>query len=541
MPTVDVSSSRITPRRASTVKLPSGAFQAEFRAMEQQGQATSRLGRTLGNIGARLTAADELRQVNAANTATDAFIDNWSIKAAKDTDFTTQRERFDEDFEAFRADTLSQSSGRASKVIGSQLDRAQSSWGTRFELRAHDRLMAEERSNSAQADKSSIDREAVENESQRGTEWKLYNARLNALNGNGQLAQTGRWSREGRIRARTIQKVQSDVLVSPQDAVLMLGSKADMVESGEFNKEEVASLTSEDMIDLKEVADKQVAAQRADLENARKDANEAIARDFQAKIVDPGVPIAQTQREFLAAVRSGRLEKTQISGLDAAIKSRISNAGKTADPEAIARSTDEYESLEENGKLDEAHAVAMRDAWMHTEAVTRGRLEEIAKARANPLEESADPALKDFIAISKQMQASQLSALKARTDEEELEGPALKQFEKDTATIGITWLNLNAKLRAVYNRTDIDEKKKRELAQEIILPAQQDSAKAVTRSIWGRMFAFQRRFTPLGAIEGIVSTFGGAGDVPTVSTKAERDALAPGTRYKDSQGREAIR
>ncbi len=536
MPNIDVSSANIRSRQVSRVRLPAGAFQAEFRAQEQAGRQTGRLAQTLGAIGARMTAADELRQVNAAQTATDKFIDDWSLKAATDTDFATQRERFDEEFEAFSADTRSQTSGRASGIVASQLDRAQSSWGTRFEIRAHGRLMAEERANSPQANKSSIDREAVENVAERGTEWKLFIARLNALDANGQLAQTGRWSREGRIRARTIQKAQTDGIISSKDAVLMLGSKADMVESGEFNKEEVDSLTDEDMKDLKEVAEKQVAAQRADVDNAEKDRNERVARDFQAKIVDPKVPIAKTQQEFLTAVRAGILEKTQISGLDSAINSRISNAGKTADPEEIARSTDEYEKLEENGKLDEAHAVAMRDAWMHTEAVTRGRLEEIAEARANPSKQSTDPSLKEFISISENMESQMTAVLKAQTDEEKLDEAGQKEFRESTAVIGLNRLNRNAKLRDIYSRTDIDEKKKRELAQEIVLPAQQEAAKAVTRSIWKRAFAFQRRFTPFGAVEGIISTFQSGkvrvrkpdGTIGTVSKKNLKEAQDAG-------------
>jgi hypothetical protein len=255
---------------------------------------------------------------------------------------------------------------------------------------------------------------------------------------------------------------------------------------------------SEDVAELKGRFGRAREGAIADNENARKELGERTASELEAQISTKNIPINDIQRSFAEGLDAGLWTAPQIRTLRGSIESRITNAGKTASLDEKARATDEYETLQEAGKLDEAKAVALRDAWMHTEAVTRGRLDEIAKAKANP-DLTTDPALKEFLSISENIETQVTAALKARTDEDELDEAGVRQFADDTATIGMNRLNRNTKIREIYKREDIDEKKKRELAQEVVLPAQQEAAKNVTGSIWRRLFRnAPTGFTALG-------------------------------------------
>ena len=502
MATLDTTRTKVRPRATAGVQRQ--AFTAEARALQRQGRAVKEFGGKVASLAERVELLDAQNDIDQASLDFDTMQDKAFSDRRGNPDLAGHRKQWDTDSEAWINERISSvRSKKAQDALRISLGRRRLAEGTRIEVDAFRRAGMEARARFAQKLQSVVEEGLDEPGSEMQEETlKRFAADLKVL------IKAGHFTESDAVDAQktlAIMTVQTAAERWPQAVVETLsgeGAALDLI----LTDDQIKMLTAEDLDDLQADAQRELKAQQSDVKNRIKEQNEKLARDIQAKIVDPTIPIAKTQTEYLTAVRNGNLERTQISGLGAAIKSRISNAGKTADPEAIAISTDEYENLEENGKLDEAHAVALRDAWMHTEAVTRGRLEEIAKARANPSKESTDPNLKEFIDISNKMESNMLTVLKAQTDEEELKQAGRKEFRRSTATLGLNRLNRNAKIRDIYSRTDIDEKKKRELAQEIVLPAQQEAAKAVTKSIWGRAFDFQRRFTPFGAVEGIIST-----------------------------------
>ena len=273
MPTVDVSSARVRSQSINTVKLPAGAFQAEFRALEQSGRATSALGGTIATIGNKLQSASDARSMNAALLKAQQYDDTFSADMLKDTDYATQAERYTQGFDAATLGLDEDLSPRAQQELRNRLSLRKSRGSTRAKADAHLNLAREERANAALHDQRSVDDESNEaSDKMRQLFRNEYKANLNRLEANGQLAATGRWSREGRWRNRTMTKAQSFSARRPGEMALVLESKASMAESGLFDDTEIDSLTDEDVRTLLENAQREDAFEQLQRRTRQQDA-----------------------------------------------------------------------------------------------------------------------------------------------------------------------------------------------------------------------------------------------------------------------------
>lgn len=556
MPTIDVTQAKILPEAQPGLQISPSAFTAEARAGQEFGREIGRFGERVRQLMDRIELLDAQKQIDETKAGYAEMLDQDNSERLTNKDFKTHRTNYETRHDNFKDSASGQWGRKAEGVLTPWLRIQRAQNATRIEANAYRMMAADMIALEPQTTQGGIDREAAENDPD--VKYEIFqeeNQRYDGMGsrGSGLLADA---EVEGLKHTRVIMKAATQAELNPVGSVKNFASKKAMLKSGLFFKQEVELLTADDMDAIQEDARREGEAQRADHENKRRDENEALSRDFQAKIVDLDVPIAKTQKEFMDAVRSGRLEQNQISRLNAAIKSRISNAGNTATVEQKARADNEWAKAFHSGKLDQAESIAMQDAWMYStpgSAVTRGRLDKIEAARNEP-ETAVNDTLNEFLSISEGMHSRMIEVLKATTEEDQLDIAGARALAKSSAQFGLEREVRNRQLREIFDRyvkKEITAVQMRTEMEEVVLPSQQEAAKAVTRGIWNELTPSLLSASSLGgiagggALGGVVQrgtrTFREKADIPTITTKAERDALATGTRYKDSQGREATR
>lgn len=167
---------------------------------------------------------------------------------------------------------------------------------------------------------------------------------------------------------------------------------------------------------------------------------------------------------------------------------------------------DKDEQLAFDGKL------SLRDIQKHTgpdgySDTDARRLREIIK---DPVGQ-ADPTLKDALAEVEAFADIQRKAV-SELDEDDLEdGVLTKKAQGEIRTQRANILSKSSKLKydlrqLKVKKPDMTQDQYNKEIKATLLSAKDEAAKKVTDSIWKRAFAFQRRFTPIGAVEGIIST-----------------------------------
>ncbi|MEE9365875.1 MAG: hypothetical protein V3W44_04225 [Dehalococcoidales bacterium] len=521
MVVVDVPSGRIQKQAIRTTQLPAGAFGQEARARQAAARELSILGQKAGALGSKLQSAEDLHASNAALLAAQQYDDKFTAEMLRDTEYSTQPKRYGEGFDLATTGFDDNMSKAAREVLTARLA-AQRSGGTlRAESNAFRSLTRQDAANQITNAQRSVAEEAayldlddpdIGDKARAGFRrdfgFEIQRAALLGL-----VKPAGPLSVQGRWRTRSLIKGSGFAARSPEDAVDMFASRESLLKEGIFDKTEVDSLTDEDIGELKEAAEEQIDAREADAKNARKEANEKIARDLAAQLAGPDPSLTEIQAEFRAAIKSGALERTQITTLEASIKSHLANAGKKATVEQRAASDNNWAKAFHAGKFDEAEGIALKDAWMYAtpgSAVTRGRLEKIAAARNKP-EIAVNDTLDAFIDISNDMATRMIEVSKARTDESELDEEGARKFARDTAKIGLEQESRDRQMRAVHDQYiagEIDAPQMRTKLEAIVLPAQEQAAKDVTMSIWEqirgglRLTAFRRPKEPRVSLGG---------------------------------------
>jgi hypothetical protein len=135
----------VAPARINTTQLPAGAFQAEFRAVQESSQANRQLiGATTGLLF-KIEAANDVRIADEALLAAQQYDDRFAVEMLKDRDYATQADRYDQGFAAATEGLGEGMSSRGRKRLELQMASRRSRGRTRTEADAYLSMAAAQR------------------------------------------------------------------------------------------------------------------------------------------------------------------------------------------------------------------------------------------------------------------------------------------------------------------------------------------------------------------------------------------------------------
>jgi len=298
MPTLIVENQRrVRPTKATPdVRIPAGAFSADYRAMSGLGATLQGAGGQFGDIALRTKLLDKSNQIRKGQAAYDEFYTTGAAERFKDTDFANHRKKFGESHDDWSKTYLEgvESPG-AKDRLRLYFDQQKAKQGLRIEADAFMALGREIAANQPQARQISIEAELDEPEIDgQQRERADYTKSLDELVKAGHLTPAGK---QQELRMRAMQLVQTAADRDPEMVLNAIDEKKLDILLGD---EDVKLLLPDDIDALRIDARQELAAanRQVQIDNAaRKEASEAKRTEISRKINTP------TKAAELAAIR----------------------------------------------------------------------------------------------------------------------------------------------------------------------------------------------------------------------------------------------
>lgn len=288
MPTLDVNQyRRVSPTKATPdVRIPAGAFSADYRAMTGLGATIQRVGGMFGDVAIKTELLEKASQIRKGQAAYDDFYTKGALERLQDTDFTNHRKRFDESHDNWTSTYLAgvESVG-AQDRLGLYYDRQKARQGLRIEADAFMGLGREIAANQPQARQISIEAELDEPEIEhQEAERADYAKSLDELIEAGHITPAGK---QQELRLRAMQLVQTAADRDPEMVLNAIDEKKLNVLLGD---QDVKLLLPDDIDALRIDAKQELTAANRKLQlqqSTQEEATEALKTDISQSMYSP--------------------------------------------------------------------------------------------------------------------------------------------------------------------------------------------------------------------------------------------------------------